>query len=136
MKGDEKREEGVGGGRGRGSGRVKGTVTLGVGSSKQVRYILLLFLCFILFLLFLIFFQISFASSPPPPVQTGTSLPLNPFSLASLAPDIVEVAAVNNTAGCRLVAAVDHATTRQWGARLSNGQRQCNSWMRRLCYLE
>ena len=41
----------------------------------------------------------SSTSSPPPPVQTGTGLPLNAFSWASPAPDIVGVAAVNNTAG-------------------------------------
>ena len=45
--------------------------------------------------------QVSSASSPLPPVQvqTGTALPLNAFSWASQAPDIVRVAAVNNTAG-------------------------------------
>ena len=41
----------------------------------------------------------SSTSSPPPPVQTGTGLPLNAFSWASPAPNIVGVAAVNNTAG-------------------------------------
>ena len=69
------------------------------GSWEQVRY-LCPYLCFILFLLF--YFsasQVSSASSPPPPVQTGTGLLLNAFSWASLAPNIVGVAAVNNTAG-------------------------------------
>ena len=40
--------------------------------------------------------QVSSASSPSPPVQTGTSLPLNAFSWKSSAPDIIRVVAVNN----------------------------------------
>ena len=43
--------------------------------------------------------QMSSTSSSPPPVQTGTCLPLNAFSWSSPAPDIVGVATVNNTAG-------------------------------------
>ena len=43
--------------------------------------------------------QVFSASSLSPPVQTGTGLLLNAFSWASTAPDIVGVAAVNNTGG-------------------------------------
>ena len=67
---------------------------------KQTVRVFCPYLCIILFLLFCFSaFQVSSASSPPPPVQTGTGLPLNAFSWASPAPDIVGVAAVNNTAG-------------------------------------
>ena len=73
--------------------------TLDVGSWEQVCSFCP-YICIILFLLFYFSIsQVSSASSPPPPVQTGEGLPLNGFSWATLAPDIVGVAAVNITAG-------------------------------------
>ena len=83
------------------------------------------YLCFILFLLF--YFSasqiklVSSALSSPPPVQTGKGLPLNDFSWAPPALDVVGVATVNNMLK-RCVAAVDHATARRQEPRLSNGQ--------------
>ena len=57
-------------------------------------------LCIILFLLFCFSAsQVSSAPYPPPPVQTGTGLPLNAFSWTRPAPAIVRVTAVNNAAG-------------------------------------
>ena len=74
--------------------------TLVVGSSEQVHF------CSVLFFVSIFFFYISFpnsqvssASSPPPQAHTGEGVPLNAFSLASPALDIVGTAAVNNTAG-------------------------------------
>ena len=78
---------------------MTGTRTLEVGSSEQVCSFCP-YVCIILFLLFhFSISQVSSASSPPSPVQTGEGLPLNVFSWASLAPDIVGLAAVNSIAG-------------------------------------
>ena len=132
MRGEEKRE-GDGNGRVRGSGRVRGTRTR---TREQVRFFCP-YLCIILFLLFCFSIsQVSSASSPPPPMQTGKGVPLNDFSWASPAPDVVGVAAVNNMLERCLVAAVDHATARRREPRLSNGQHRCTPRMRWLCYLE
>ena len=95
MRGEEKQERG-GRGRVRGSGRVRGMRT----RTREQVHVFCPYLCIIPFLLFYLSdCQVSSDSSPPPPVQTGTGLPLNDFSWASPAPDNVGVAAVNNTAG-------------------------------------
>ena len=79
----ERKREAEGGderGRGRGRGRVRGTRTW---TREQVR-LFCPYLCIILFLLFCFSIsQVSSASSPPLPVQTGKGLPLNDFSWAS-----------------------------------------------------
>ena len=72
--------------------------------------------------------RVSSALSPSPPVQTGKAVCLNAFSWTPLAPNTVEAATVNDTAGtlCGRSRGSGHRT----GVRLSNTGHRCAPWMR------